>query len=346
LLFLAGLLLALPVLPLIALALATPVTASGGLYLLGSTLLAAGLILMPWRPWARWMALGGLVALLAVAGVRLGAARNESARLKVIVLPSAKRTRPINSLIAERDSLLFGEELLHLMGGVSAREHEGIVQALSAVHREAKTANGIFPSPILSTYLGLQNPAAFDAVVIEPAVTQPALTGIIFLHGWTGNVTIQCWQIAQAVEQTGALTVCPSTSWIGDWWTPQGEAILRESFIYLRERGIERIYLGGFSNGGNGVGNLISSLGSETEVKGLFFIAGMRNAAEVRETGLPVLVIQGTNDERIPVERARQFAQEVGPRATYIELEADHFLIMKQPQMVREAIRTWFENQE
>jgi pimeloyl-ACP methyl ester carboxylesterase len=272
--------------------------------------------------------------------------RNEATRLKVIVLPLAKGSRPVNTLIDERDSLLFGEALLHFIGGVSPGEHEDIVQGLSSVYREAKTANGIFPSPIVSTYLGLQNPAAFDAVVFEPTVTQPVLTGVIFLHGWTGNVTIQCWQIAQAMDGIEALTVCPSTSWIGNWWTPQGEATVRATFAFLRGRGIERIYLGGFSNGGNGVGSLIASLGAEPDLKGLFFIAGMRNANGVRATGLPVLVIQGTNDERIPVESARQFAAEIGERATYVELEADHFLIMKQPQQVQEAIRVWLEGQE
>jgi predicted esterase len=161
-----------------------------------------------------------------------------------------------------------------------------------------------------------------------------------------GNVTIQCWQIARAVERISALTICPSTSWIGDWWTPQGEAIVRVSFAYLRERGIERIYLGGFSNGGNGVGSLVSALASEQELKGLFFIAGMRNAEQVRETGLPVLVLQGIHDGRIPVEYARQFAGEIDGQGTYSELDADHFLIMKRPQQVQEAIRTWLEAQE
>lgn len=346
LLFLLGILMAVPVLALTALALVTPVTISGGLYLLGSFLLVIGLILAPWQPKALLITLSGLIVILAVAGVRLSLVRNEATRLKVIVLPSAKGSRPVNTLIDERDSLLFGEALLHFIGGVSPGEHEDIVQGLSSVYREAKTANGIFPSPIVSTYLGLQNPAAFDAVVFEPTVTQPVLTGVIFLHGWTGNVTIQCWQIAQAMDGIEALTVCPSTSWIGNWWTPQGEATVRATFAFLRGRGIERIYLGGFSNGGNGVGSLIASLGAEPDLKGLFFIAGMRNANGVRATGLPVLVIQGTNDERIPVESARQFAAEIGERATYVELEADHFLIMKQPQQVQEAIRAWLEDQE
>lgn len=343
---LAGFLLALPLLPLFILALMTPVTVSGGLYLLGGLLVALGFILAAWRPKVLLIALSGLAIILAVATTRLSLTRNEDAKLKVIVLPANKGTRPINVLIDERDSLLFGEAILNLSGGVSPREHEGIIPALSAVYREAGAANSTFPSPIVSTYLGLQKPWAFDAVVVEPPGERSMPVGVLFLHGFMGNVSIQCWQIARAVERVSPLTICPSTSWIGDWWTPQGEAIVRTCFAYLRERGIERIYLGGFSNGGNGVGSLVSALASEQGLNGLFFIAGMRNAERVRDTGLPVLVIQGIHDDRISVEYARQFAGEIGAQGTYVELGADHFLIIKQPQQVQAAIRTWLEDQE
>jgi pimeloyl-ACP methyl ester carboxylesterase len=329
------------------LAIITPVTVSGGLYLLGSSLVSLGLVLAPWQPRIHLaLTLSGLIVILAVAGVRLNLIRNEASNLKVIVLPSGKGTRPVNALIEERDSLLFGEAALHLIGGVSQREHENILQALSAIYQEASTTNGVFPSPFVSTYLGLQKPSAFDAIVIEPAVAPPSPTGVIFLHGFLGNVTVQCWQIARAAEKIGAVTVCPSTSWLGDWWQPEGAAIVRATFAYLRERGIRRIYLGGFSNGGDGVGRLIPVLANEPELRGLFFIAGARNAAGVRETDLPVLVIQGTNDERMPVIEARQFAVEIGARVTYVELEADHFLIMKQPQLAQHAISAWLEDQE
>jgi pimeloyl-ACP methyl ester carboxylesterase len=347
LLFVLGVLLAIPLLALIVLVLFTPVTLWGGLYLLGGILVVVGLILAPWRVRGHLMlALSGLIVILTAAGVRLSLTRNEDTHLKVIVLPSAKGPRPLDTLIDERDSLLFGEAMLHLIGGVSSREHKDVVPALSAAYRDTGAANGVFPSPILSTYLSLQKPAAFDAVVIEPAGEQAASTGVIFLHGFMGNVSVQCWQIARAVEQIGAVTVCPSTDWVGDWWQPQGKAIVQATFSYLREQGIQRIYLGGFSNGGNGVGSLVSALADEPGLQGLFFIAGMRNPQDVRKTGLPVLVIQGTNDERMSVEGARRFVQEVGPQATYAELQADHFLIMKQPQPVQEAISAWLKGQE
>jgi len=347
LLCLTGILLCIPILALVVLVLITPITISGILYLLGGTLLATGLILAPWQPRAKnALALGGLIVILSVTGLRLYLTLNETSNLKVIVLPSGQRTRPLNALIDEQDTLLFGEGLLRLIGSVSPHEHEGLAPAVAAAYQEARVANGVFPSPVLNTYLGLQKPEAFDAVVIEPSVERPSPVGVIFLHGFTGNVSIQCWQIAQAVDQIDAITVCPSTNWIGEWWLPEGEAIIQETFSYLREKSIQRIYLGGFSNGGGGVGRLISILADEPELSGLFFIAGVRNAQAVRETGFPVLVIQGANDERIPVEAARQFVADLGEGVTYVELEADHFLIMKQAQAVQEAISTWLLEQE
>lgn len=347
LLCLTGILLMVSVLVLIALTLVTPVTISGGFYLLGGFMLAMGMILTPWQPKAHLtLTLGGLIVVLAIAGLRLSQTRNETSRLKVIELPSEDDTRLVNVLIDERDALLFGEGLLRLIGGVSPREHQGLTPAVSAGYQEAKATFGDFASPVLSTYLGLQKPSAFDTVVIEPVVASSKPIGVIFLHGFTGNVSIQCWQIARAVEKIGAVTVCPSTNWIGAWWKPEGETIVRETLSYLRKRGIERIYLGGFSNGGHGTGNLVSTLTLAQNLKGLFFIAGTGNAAGVRKTGSPVLVIQGVNDERIPVEAARQFVVDVGEQVTYVELDADHFLIMKQSQRVQVTLGTWLETQE
>ena len=229
---------------------------------------------------------------------------------------------------------------------MTGHEHDGIVSALSTAYAQARSTSGAFPSPFVSTYLGFQHPAAFDAVVIEPADERPSLIGVVFLHGFMGNVTLQCWQIAQAAEQIGAITVCPSTSSIGDWWRPEGEAIVRATLRYLRGRGIHRFYLGGFSNGGYGLSRLSKAVAAESGLKGFFFIAGASNGMAVREINLPVLVIQGSADERIPVGSARQFAAELGKLATYVELDADHFLIMKQSEQVRKSISTWLKSQE
>jgi pimeloyl-ACP methyl ester carboxylesterase len=161
-----------------------------------------------------------------------------------------------------------------------------------------------------------------------------------------GNVTAQCWEIAQAVKPLGGMTICPSTVWTGEWWRPDGQAILRATFDYVRTRGIERIYLGGFSNGGFGISRLVSQWEEEKGLEGLIFIDGFSDGKNIRDVGLPVLIIEGAQDERVPVTFARQFAAEVGDLATYAEVEGDHFLIMKHPDLVQNEIEKWLETIE
>jgi pimeloyl-ACP methyl ester carboxylesterase len=290
--------------------------------------------------------LSGALVVVAVGGARLGFMGSAASDLRVVVLPPATASRWVNWLIDEQDSVLFGAEALYLAGGLTGREHDQLAPTLAAAYADARTVEGVFASPVLSTYLGFETPAAFDAIVIEPTTEPAAPVGVVFLHGFMGNVSLQCWQIARAASTVGAVTVCPSTGWIGDWWQPPGRAILQATLGYLRGRGIQRFYLGGFSNGGSGLGSVMPDLAAEPGLQGLFFIAGTRNGAGVRASNLPVLVIQGVDDDRMPVEGARQFAAEIGPRATYVELEADHFLIVKQAGPLQQAISTWLEDHE
>jgi pimeloyl-ACP methyl ester carboxylesterase len=264
----------------------------------------------------------------------------------MITLPLSEGTRWLSYLIDEQDSLIFGEALFHRNGGVSSNEHEKITQAFLTDYSEIRATQGIVPSPVVNTYLNFQGPTAFDAVIIEPEVNYHSEIGIVFLHGYMGNVTAQCWEIAQAVSRFGFITLCPSTSWRGEWWQPQGQAILQTTFRYLREQGIRRFYLGGFSNGGFGISRLASQLKNENGISGLFFIDGIHDGASIKDTGLPILMIQAAQDERMPVAEAHQIAEIIGESGTYVELAGDHFLIMKQPELVQNAIATWLEDHE
>lgn len=349
LIFSLGVVLGLPLLALIAFAFVTPITISGVAYLIGCSFAVAGLLIAPWRrKYSFVITAVGFAVIVAIVIVRLVLARDEGAapNLRMIVLPGGQATRWVDYLVDEQDSVIFGETALHLLGGVSPREHENIVPALYSAYSEFRAAKGVFPSPVVTTYLNLQGPAAFDALVIEPGNGQPAKFGVVFLHGFMGNVTIQCWRIAQAAQKLGAVTVCPSTDWVGNWSQPQGAAIVRATLLYLRERGIQRIYLGGFSNGGIGTSLLAPNVATEGDLSGLFFIAGATNGVNIGKTNLPVLVIQGAQDERMPVTEARRFVAEITRRATYVELEGDHFLIMKQSAHVQEAIAAWLGNYE
>jgi pimeloyl-ACP methyl ester carboxylesterase len=339
-----GLALALPLLALIGMAVFLPITRSGIGYLFGALIVVIGLILAPRLSRYHILVIVGMIVVALVAGVRISLLGQDSASsLKMIALPSERETAWVNFLVDEQDGLIFGEALFHRIGGATDNEHEGLTSALLTAYTEMRQ-EGNFPSPVVSTYLGLQRPGHFDVVVVEPE--EPTQFAVVFLHGYMGNVAAQCWEIAQAVKKLGGVTICPSTKWTGEWWQPNGQAILRATFDYVRARGIERIYLGGFSNGGFGISRLASRWKEEKGLAGLFFIDGFTNGTEIREVGLPVLIIEGAQDERVPVAAARQFALEVGDLGTYAEIKGDHFLIMKQPAAVQREIESWLARQE
>jgi len=348
LLFLIGVLLALPILAIVALALGLPITISGIGYLSGFLLAVSGLILALWagRKSISLTILGAII-IASVASIRLILAwQDKTPNRRMIALPQNTYTGWINYLIDEQDSLIFGEALFHQIGGDSANEHQGITSALFADYSEMRATQGVYTSPIISTYLNLQGSTHFDAVIIEPERNQPPAFAVIFLHGYMGNVTVQCWEIAKAMKGFGAVTVCPSTDWTGVWWQPRGQAILQETFEYLRGQGIQKFYLGGFSNGGLSINRLASQLKNEKGLNGLFFIDGIQEGMSIRETGLPVLIIQGTQDERIRATGVRQVVEVIGGLGTYVELNADHFVIMKEPDQVQNAIVKWLEKFE
>ena len=128
-----GIVLALPVLILVPLIAVTPITISGLVYLIGYGLIAAGLILCPWRPkYPLILTVSGVIMIGLMVGIHLSRIPNQTSNIKVIVLPSANETRWGNWLIDEEDSILFGEAMLHLMGGVTGHEHVGATFSLAA----------------------------------------------------------------------------------------------------------------------------------------------------------------------------------------------------------------------
>jgi pimeloyl-ACP methyl ester carboxylesterase len=336
---LCGVILAMPLLALIALACILPISTSGIGYLFAGSLGIAGLILAPWMRHYRLFIASGLLLLIFIAGARI--IMGEPSNLRMIILPQEKGPRWLSYIVDEQDGIIFGEAFFHLIGGDSRNEHADLTSSLFAVYSEMRMDGAVFPSPVVSTYLNLQQPASFDAITIEPQ-DRPEFA-IIFLHGFMGNVSSQCWVIAQPVKELGGMTICPSTGWQGQWWQPTGQAILQNTFDYLHAQGIQKIYVGGFSNGGFGLSRIASQFEDEQGLSGLFFIDGFANGTAMKEMGLPVLIIQGTLDERVPLSSGRQFADEVGNLGTYVEIDSDHFLIMKQPGQAQKALAEWLE---
>jgi fermentation-respiration switch protein FrsA (DUF1100 family) len=335
-----GTLAALPLLAMVALIPSTPITFVGALYLLGGILIVTGMISAPWwRRCSQTLALFGTTLILVIIVLRM-LFPPAGSRLILTSLPSQSGSHWLNRIFNEQDVVLFGARVGLQLGLISSAENQGLVPALAEMYRQMHEMTPL--SPFLVTYLNQQHPSAFDVVVADAAGDTRPKRGIIFLHGFGGNFTLQCWLMAHAGERIGVVTVCPSTRASGDWWSPQGAEILRQTLTYLQRRGVEQVYLAGLSNGGIGASRLAQRF--ESDLAGLILISGADPDAPM--TRLPVLVVQGKNDERVPMWVAEQYATAAGAASTYLLLEGDHFVLLRQADRVQSAIADWIILQE
>lgn len=327
--------------------------------LVGIALVAALGIVAPWSP-SGWFALGSaaLVAvalclrepgprrgLLLVAGLLftiLGAVRwlgSESGLVRMVTLPAGRPSRWTARIFDEQDVALVGARLLATRWPLSPDERDRLIPAMGAAYAELRKDDVVTPSPVLDTLLGRQQPDAFDALVIEPrepAQPRPGpRTGVIFLHGYAGSHTLECWLVAKAAQAVGAVTVCPATGFSGHWTTPAGTAILRASITYLRQRGVRHVFLAGLSNGARGASLLSPSFAPA--LAGLMLISGA--PSDGSNAGLPTLVLHGSQDDVVSPAGAHAFANRV--HASFTEFPGGHFVLLVQREAMRKAMTEW-----
>lgn len=337
-----GILISLPLLVLLLFIPTTPVSTVGILYLLSYLLLVIGMICAPWQRGHSFVFIlsGGALAFTTIAIRTI--IPPSGTQMNLITLPGPSGPRLLNRILNEQDVVLFGAQVAPYLGAISPAEETSLDSRFSQTFNEMKIADVTPLSPFLTTYLNQQHPTAFDALVAEPDSGTPPESGIIFLHGFGGNFTLQCWLIAQAGYSIDAVTVCPSTSPDGAWWNSDGQTILKETITYLHQRGVKRIYLAGLSNGGIGATRLADPF--KKDLVGLILISGADPTATITE--MPVLVLHGKSDERIPVSMMEQYASAAGMNATYHLFEGDHFLLLKQADQVQKVMIDWLRQQE
>jgi predicted esterase len=320
----------------------TPISPVGIIYLSGYFLIVTGLLLAPWHSGRLFaFTLVGITIVFAAIAVRL-ISPPAGTQVNVMTLPSHSGPRLLNRIFDEQDVVLFGAQVAPYLGAISPAEKDSLDRTFSQTFKEMKRRGGTPLSPFLTTYLYQQTPEEFDVVIAEPTSGTPPKTGIIFLHGFGGNFTLQCWLVAAAGDQIDAITVCPSTDPSGAWWNAKGQSILQETFMYVRQRGVERIYLAGLSNGAIGASRLADQY--KNDLNGMILISGADPNATMTE--LPVLLLHGKHDERIPVSMMEQYASHAGPTAAYHLFEGDHFVLLKQANILQEVIIDWLRQQE
>ncbi|WP_375765689.1 alpha/beta hydrolase [Archangium gephyra] len=316
-------------------------TPSGWAYAVGAAIVSAGLLTKRRRRW-RGLTRAGLGLLLLVASARLVLA--DGPGLHTVRLPD-EGWRLVNRLVDERDGTLLAAQALLFSGRLPRSDTHDFVPALESAFARLGEAEGLSATPAIATWLGLQSPGSFDAVVIPAERTATPETAVVFLHGYTGNFAVYCWQMARAVRAIPALTVCPSVGPAGDWWSRQGEETLERTFEWLARRGVRRVYLGGLSNGGVGASVLVGRAAHPgLELRGLLLISGA--STKVPPPRVPVLLVEGKHDTMMPARLMREAAHRAGRLATYVEFDSGHFAFLDRHQECEKAIASWLLERE
>jgi pimeloyl-ACP methyl ester carboxylesterase len=330
---------ALPYVIVVLLVMTGPPTWSAVAYLLGMGLLLAGLmtlradraerrVLGLRRP--RGLTRGAALSIVAVMLVRANTARSGE------TLRFTPEPRFVARVLDESDVAVSGTRVL-VASGMLHDDAAELSSAMRAGYARMRAEEGDAPSPVLATYLGMQSAADFDLLVVEPPRTggDSPRDAVLFLHGFAGNFALPCWQMARAVAPLGVMTACPSTRWIGDWWSADGEATVRRTIATLHARGVSRIVLAGLSNGGYGASRLAPRM--RGSFVGLVLISGA--APEPPAAGIPTLLVHGRHDSMAGFEQAASYASRTG--AKLVALDAGHFSMLVRSKENDAAIRAF-----
>jgi pimeloyl-ACP methyl ester carboxylesterase len=330
---------AVPWVVVVLLVLTGPPTWSGLAYVLGMGALLWSLITLPVRGRPpvfgvrrpRGLARGAVLALVAIAVVRGWSGRAGN------TLAMSPDARLVSRIVDEQDIALAGTRVL-VAGGMLADDRAELTSAMREGYRTMRAEQGDGPSPVVATYLGLQSPDAFDLIIVEPrrgAASAPR-DAVIFLHGFAGGFTLPCWQMARAVTSLDVLIACPSTRWVGDWWSSEGERTVRRTVDELHRRGVTRIILAGLSNGGYGASRLAPRM--RGSFSGLILLSGA--TASAGQAGVPVLLVHGRHDTMAPFADANEYAAgHVNSRV--VALEAGHFSMLVRHEENDRAVRAF-----
>lgn len=318
-----------------------PATWSGVLYVLAMGAMVFGLATLPQldedgnpiptsigrRKRPRGITRAGLALIALVAFVRcFTASRGES--MSMPEGSSGASARFASRLVEESDVAVAGTRVLYASGMLSDDAAE-LPAAMRNAYADMRNEEGDMPSPLVTTYLGMQSPHEFDVLVVDPPADASRGTAVVFLHGFAGNFDLPCWQMARAAR---VLTACPSTRWVGDWWTSEGQATVERTIDLVRARGARHVVLAGLSNGGLGASRLAPRL--RGKISGLVLVSGVD--ADAPAPGVPTLVIHGIGDNHLSVSQARGYAQKHGAR--FVGLNAGHFAMLVRKEETNRAV--------
>ncbi|MFK7986986.1 MAG: alpha/beta fold hydrolase [Sandaracinaceae bacterium] len=338
LLFAASLFVGVPLLAVSGLTVPGPPSPETIVFILGAFALVIGGLAAPWSKAGSYTAQLAFLVLFGAVMFRMFDA-GAGTTVRNATGPGGTEARLIDRVLPERDVAIGGSSLLMAMGQMPGNQ-PGLLDALRDGYDRMRQAEGPVPSPLLGTFVFGQSPTSHSVIRIAPPrrFARPEAV-VVFLHGFIGNITLPCWQVAQAVTPVGLDVVCPSTDWEAEWANAEGVQTIQATLRDLRAQGVRRIYLAGLSAGAIGISQVAASL----EIEGVILISGASRRA--RPAQVPTLVLQGAADHMTPPPPARAYARAVG--GEYLEHpEASHWLVLSHAEWTAGHIRRWLSEQE
>jgi pimeloyl-ACP methyl ester carboxylesterase len=316
---------------------------------LGGTLLIAAQLFFSYgtlcqavrAPLRRLFMIGSPIVAVGVLISNIGAI-SYNPLVRVESTSGATFSQNLNLLIREEDGIKEIFKLLSLIRFISSGEAEGLFPALSREYSSLRERRGHFPSPLTTTFLGLERPGSFNKVTF-PLPNNEAPTGtVVFLHGTGGNWTLICSIVADMVAPLKFQTICPSTNPLGGWTTANSVQIVSETISAAQKSG-GKIYLAGISAGAVGTGFLAQRY--QKNLSGVILISGV--VPGLKDLDVDTLLITGERDERFTQKivdwALRQNHHNLG-KVEHRTISGDHMAIIKQKGIIESIVREWLSN--
>jgi pimeloyl-ACP methyl ester carboxylesterase len=255
-----------------------------------------------------------------------------AAPITMVRLPQG--SEPLGAHADEAELAQQGLDYAVKLAMLPASRKPSLSRSLDAAYSELAAERGKFPTPAPGTIEGAQSAGGFDLVLVPPTAKERGDAAVIFLHGWGGNATLECWLAARAVAVDGVLTACPSTGLEGNWDSADGRAIVEQTRKYLEARGKKKLVLVGLSNGSVGAAKI--AVRDESVWAGVACLEG----ASALPSKVPVLVVAAKADQLSSPANARAAAKGRS-NVTLAELEGDHFAALEHRDELAKQLRTF-----
>ena len=308
-------------------------------------------------PGVALIATGVTAFLIALALSPSGKAPAEAEFRSIYDGKAQYRKWSIAQIVPESDQLLIGAKLFGILDP-AFEKHQAVdlSNQIKTIYRQLESLPEFHQSGSVlglcykSIFSGNQNTGhRFEYV---PSGADKPMPVVLFLHGSLGNFKGYQWVWKTFADANKVAIVSPSYGY-GEWRDEQGRKSIKDTLAKCRldtRFDHSKIYLAGISNGAAGLTECLPHL--KKPVAGVIYIspviepdqAGRKNfLSKIRN--LPVFLISGEEDSRVPIDILRESLAIIRGSAnleSHILKNKDHFLFFSEKEKTCELLTNWF----